>query len=398
MESVVLPPNWKILKISECGEVIRGASPRPQGDARFYGGDVPRLMVEDITRDKHWITPSVDFLTLEGSKLSRFCPKGTLILVCSGTPNAVGLPGLLAIDACIHDGILGLIKTKDFISSEYLYYCLSSNQRKLFDAATHGGTFVNLTTDSFRAFTIILPSTKSEQTSIATALSDVDALITSLERLIAKKRNIKYGAMHQLLKPKKGWVTKKLGEIANFYKGRGLPKSSLIENGKYKCIHYGELFTKYKELISSIISHTDENENSFYSKSNDVLMPTSDVTPNGLATASCIKEDGVILGGDILVIRLPEKELDGVFLCYYISKNKEEVMSMVTGSTVYHLYGSDMKKLTVTFPPIQDQQFVASILSDVDAEIVALEKKLNKIKRLKEGMMQNLLTGKIRLN
>jgi type I restriction enzyme S subunit len=237
----------------------------------------------------------------------------------------------------------------------------------------------------------------AEQTLIATALSDADALISSLEKLIAKKRNIKQGAMQKLLQPKEGWEVKKLGEIATFFKGKGLPKSHLKENGRFKCIHYGELFTKYKESIKSILSYTDENENCFYSSSNDVLMPTSDVTPNGLATASCIKEDGVILGGDVLVIRLPKDVLDGLFLSYNISQNKEKVMSMVTGSTVYHLYGSDMKRFEIYYPPIEQQIETIKILSDMDAEISALETKLEKYKKVKLGMMQNLLTGKIRL-
>jgi len=244
---------------------------------------------------------------------------------------------------------------------------------------------------------IPLPPTKAEQTAIATALSDADALINSLEKLIAKKRNIKQGAMQHLLKPKEGWEVKKLGEIAAFFKGKGLPKSHLKENGKYKCIHYGELFTKYKESISSILSYTNENENCFFSISNDVLMPTSDVTPNGLATASCIKQDGIILGGDVLVIRILPSILDGLFLSFYVSQNREKVMKLVSGSTVYHLYGSDMKDFEISYPKTEQQNEIATILSDMDAEIQALETKLEKYRKIKLGMMQVLLTGKVRL-
>lgn len=242
-----------------------------------------------------------------------------------------------------------------------------------------------------------LPPTIAEQTAIATALSDTDGLITGLEKLIAKKRNIKQGAMQQLLQPKDGWEVKKLGEIALFYKGKGLPKSHINDNGKFKCIHYGELFTKHKEYIREVISYTNETLNLFYSITNDVLMPTSDVTPNGLATASCIKENGVILGGDVLVIRISEKILDGIFLSYFVTKNREQVMKLVSGSTVYHLSGSDMKNLTVYFPLIEEQNRIVSILTEMDAELSALEQKLEKYKKIKLGMMQELLTGKTRL-
>jgi type I restriction enzyme, S subunit len=79
-------------------ELVRGSSPRPQGDKRYYGGDIPRLMVEDVTRDGMYVTPKVDFLTQEGAKLSRPMAKGELTMVVSGSP---GVPAILNIDACI---------------------------------------------------------------------------------------------------------------------------------------------------------------------------------------------------------------------------------------------------------------------------------------------------------
>jgi len=283
------------------------------------------------------------------------------------------------------------------ISGYYFYLYFSNNFLNRIMQMTAKSSVDSVRMDMIANMQIPLPPTKAEQTAIATALSDADALINSLEKLIAKKRNIKQGAMQQLLKPKEGWEVKKLGEIAAFFKGKGLPKSHLKENGKYKCIHYGELFTKYKESISSILSYTNENENCFFSISNDVLMPTSDVTPNGLATASCIKQDGIILGGDVLVIRILPSILDGLFLSFYVSQNREKVMKLVSGSTVYHLYGSDMKDFEISYPKTEEQNEIATILSDMDNEIQALETKLEKYRKIKLGMMQNLLTGKIRL-
>ncbi len=235
-----------------------------------------------------------------------------------------------------------------------------------------------------------------EQEAIAEALSDADAWIASLEQLIAKKRLIKQGAMQELLTPKEDWEVKKLGEVAEFLKGKDLSKSDLSSNGKYECIHYGELFTTYKESIKNVKNYTNNNLNKIFSKSNDVLMPTSDVTPRGLATASCIKKDGVILGGDILIIRF-QVGFDGVYFSYFISNNKEEVLKYVSGSTVYHLYGSELSNLIFSFPSLSEQTRIATILSDMDAELEALEQQLAKARQIKQGMMQELLTGKTRL-
>src|SRR5690606_12962191 len=114
------------------------------------------------------------------------------------------------------------------------------------------------------------------------------------------------------------WEVMRLGHLAKFFKGSGLPKSELSESGQIKCIHYGQLFTTYGPKIDRVISRT-KNVGIVTSQENDVLMPTSDVTPNGLATASCITETGVTLGGDILIIRSDKQKLNGVFFSYLVN-------------------------------------------------------------------------------
>lgn len=266
-----------------------------------------------------------------------------------------------------------------------------------------------------------IPS-KKEQTAIANALSDTDALLSELEKLIAKKQAIKTATMQQLLTGRtrlpqfahhsdgskkaykqselgempEDWEVIQLGEITTFLKGAGLPKSDLIDSGKNRCIHYGQLFTSYGPKIEKIFSSTDI-DGSIKSETNDVLMPTSDVTPNGLATASCILESGIVLGGDILIIRSKKELLDGVFFAYLITVMRDQIMQLVTGSTVYHLYGSDMARFFFARPSIDEQTAIATILADMDEEIQALEQRLNKTRQIKQGMMQELLTGKTRL-
>ncbi|KKR93648.1 MAG: hypothetical protein UU41_C0019G0005 [Candidatus Roizmanbacteria bacterium GW2011_GWA1_41_13] len=260
-----------------------------------------------------------------------------------------------------------------------------------------------VTGGQIKSLVFAIPSNKKEQSAIATALSDTDALIEKLEKLIEKKKSIKRGAMQELLTGKRRlpgfsgkWETKKLGEVAEFDHGRDLPKSDLSEDGPYKCIHYGQLFNEYKELISEIKSKTHTNIGRFYSKANDVLMPTSDVTPRGLATASCIKENGIILGGGILVIRL-HSGYDGLYFSYFVSQNKNTVLRFVKGSTVFHLYANDLANFEVSFPELKEQTAIATVLTDMDVEIEKLESQLTKYQNLKQGMMQTLLTGKIRL-
>ncbi|MDD4641684.1 MAG: restriction endonuclease subunit S [Bacteroidales bacterium] len=192
------------------------------------------------------------------------------------------------------------------------------------------------------------------------------------------------------------WDMKELGKVAQFERGQGLSKSDLRDTGEYKCIHYGQLFSDYAELIKEIKSKTNYSGPYFFSKSNDVLVPTSDVTPRGLATASCIKEAGVLLGGGILIIRLND-DYDGTFFSYWVTQNKREILKLVKGSTVFHIYGHDMSGLKLAFPKDKEQTAIANALSDTDALIEKLEKLIAKKKAVKQGAMQQLLTGKKRL-
>jgi type I restriction enzyme S subunit len=243
-----------------------------------------------------------------------------------------------------------------------------------------------------------------EQAAIADALSDADALIESLEQLIAKKRAIKKGMMQELLtgdarlsNSKEEWKIGKLGDYAEFFKGKGLPKSDISLSGRFPCIHYGELFTTYGVIIEKIYSRTDSIDGALLSDKNDVLMPTSDVTPYGLAKASCLGEGNVVIGGDTLVIRTDQTKINGAFLAMQIRYREEQILKLVTGSTVFHLYANDMRKFELPIPPISEQSAIADALSAIDSEIDGLCSRLTKAQQVKIGMMQVLLTGMVRL-
>lgn len=187
--------EWVISQLQEFSTIIRGASPRPQGDPRYYGGKVPRLMGKDVSRDGKWVTPSCDFLTEEGAKLSRFCKKGTLTIICSGD---VGVPSFLAVDACIHDGFLALIDLAgEVIDQDFLFYSLINLQTIFTSSATHGGVFVNLTTTILKEFEIYRPCIL-EQQKIANCLSSIDELITAQTQKLEFLKIHKRGLMQQL--------------------------------------------------------------------------------------------------------------------------------------------------------------------------------------------------------
>ena len=337
-------------------------------------------------------------IKLTPSDLQRFRLRDGDLLVCEG--GEVGRAAIWnqPLEECYYQKALHRLRPTRGYNTRLMLNVLQylSSSGFLLNYVTQT-SIAHLPKDKFETVPIPHPATKLEQQRIAEALSDADALIEGLGQLISKKRQLKQGAMQELLRPKEGWSETILGDMALFHKGKGLAKSELDPLGTELCIHYGELFTKYPESIKQIRSRTNTNVGVARSIANDVLMPTSDVTPNGLATASCVLQDGVILGGDTLIIRAPRRLLNGSFLSYMIRFSRAQVMQLVTGITVYHLYSSDMKKFTFYMPKIEEQEAIVKTLDDMDAEIAGLETKLAKARRVKEGMMQDLLTGKVRL-
>lgn len=389
----VIPSDWNV---KELGKI-----------AHFENGKAHEGYISD---DGDYIVINSKFISSEGGVL-KYSNKnispintGHIALVMSDIPNGKALAKCYLVKQdnkfALNQRICSLKATE--VDNTFLFFALNRNNYFLqFD---NGVSQTNLRKDDILECPLPIPPTEVEQFAIVSALSDVDGLTKLLEKLIAKKRAIKLGAMQELLTGKRRlpgfsgkWEVTDLGKVAEFDHGRGLPKSDLNEEGPYKCIHYGQLFTAYKELIREVKSRTNINDGCFYSEKNDVLMPTSDVTPRGLATASCVKENGIILGGGILVIRL-RPGYDGLYFSYFITQNKTSVLKLVKGSTVFHLYANDLATLEVHFPNLQEQTAIATVFADMEAEIEKLESQLAKYQNLKQGMMQVLLTGKIRLN
>ncbi len=241
---------------------------------------------------------------------------------------------------------------------------------------------------------------KAEQTAIANALSDADALISGLEKLLTKKRNIKQGTMQKLLQPKKGWEVKKLGEKADIFRG-GSPRP--IED--YLTIHPDGI---------NWIKIGDVKKNAKYIESTE-----EKIIPEGLSRSRFVNEGDFLLSNSMsfgrpyilkikgcihdgwLVIQNYQDHFDRDFLYYVLGSEAilQQYKSMASGSSVLNLNKEIVKNVIINCPKsVEEQAGIAKVLSDMDEEIISLEIKLEKYRNVKLGMIQNLLTGKIRLN
>jgi len=191
------------------------------------------------------------------------------------------------------------------------------------------------------------------------------------------------------------WEEKRLGDIADFSKGKGISKSDIDNDGQLECIRYGELYTTYNELIKDVHSKTNiAKEDVKLSQIGDVIIPASGETAIDIATASCVLKDGVAIGGDLNIIR---SDIDGVFNAYYLNnKNKYSVARLSQGSSVIHLYAKHLETLKLNLPTKPEQTKIAAFLTEVDTKIEQLSKKQELLGEYKKGLMQQIFSQVIR--
>lgn len=243
-----------------------------------------------------------------------------------------------------------------------------------------------------------------EQQKVAYCFSSIDELIAAQTQKLDTLKAHKKGLVQQLF-PVEGetipklrfpefkdapeWEKKQLGKIASFYKGKGISKADVDQQGKTQCIRYGELYTHYQEVIDTIVSKTNlPISELFFSSKNDVIIPASGETKLDIATASCVPFDGVAIGGDINIIRSNQ---NGIFISYYLnSAKKTKIAKIAQGDTIVHLYSSQLKGLDVMLPKHPEQQKIADCLSSLDELIAAQTQKLDTLKAYKKGLMQQL--------
>ncbi len=191
------------------------------------------------------------------------------------------------------------------------------------------------------------------------------------------------------------WTQKQLSEIVTFSKGNLLSKLDLDENGIYPCILYGELYTKYREVIREVFSKTNYNSNNITkSKCGDILIPSSGETSIDISTSSCLLLNDILLGGDINI--LSPKNCDGRFVSYMINNNKrKDIAKVAQGYSVVHLYHDNLRKINLNIPALEEQKKIADLLELLDKKIELQTKKIEALKLFKLYIQKKLFSERI---
>lgn len=275
----------------------------------------------------------------------------------------------------------------------------SSDISRQVEAYAKGSTFREISLEDLRKVSVAIP-TLPEQRKIADFLTAVDGRIGQLLQKKALLEDYKKGVMQQLFTQAlrfkddhdndfPDWEENNLGEIASFSKGSGISKAEVHEDGATPCIRYGELYTHYSELIGEVKSWTNVDAKQLVmSQQNDVIIPASGETHIDIATASCVMEAGIALGGDLNIIRA---KTNGVFLAYYLNNAmKHAIAGMAQGSSVIHLYPAQLKLLKLLVPSLPEQTKIANFLSALDRKIESVATQITETQTFKRGLLQQM--------
>ncbi len=381
----VIPEDWEVSTLGIIGESIIGLTYSPD-NVKDYGHLV--LRSSNIQNNKLAFENNV-FVKMDLP--SRVIVRENDILICvrNGSKHLIGKCALIdkKTAGCAFGAFMSVYRTE---FAHYIFHQFQSNiiQKQIDEAM--GATINQLTNKDLANFQILLPPTKAEQTAIAITLSDADALISSLEKLIAKKRHIKQGAMQKLLQPQERWEVKKLGDVCEFSSGTA-HENFINENGDYVVVNSKFISTdgKVRKYANTLFCPV---------KIDDILIVLSDV-PNGKAIAKCflVDKDNYYTINQRIGIIQPLQNISSKFL-YFLINRHPCLLAFDDGAKQTNLRNQEVTGLSISFPKTKEEQSrIANILSDMDSEITALETKLDKYRKIKLGMMQNLLTGKIRL-
>ena len=392
-ESGVIPEQWKIANLKQVAEVGAGIN-KPVSE---MGTGALYVTVQDLYAGTSIRTSRLGRIKVTPAELERkSLTVGDIVFGKSSVKrDGIGYPSqfLGCAEPVVYSGFTYRARARHGTTDPtFLFYALRADEtRRWIIDNSQSSALTNINQTIADAIPIRLPQTVSEQRAIATALSDVDALLGGLDRLIAKKRDLKQAAMQQLLTGQTRlpsfhgeWEVKRLGDVAEIVMGQSPSSAYYNTRGNGLPLIQGNTDVSNRKTVPRVFT----TEVTKRARAGDILMSVR--APVG--EVSHVTFDAC-LGRGVCAIRFPNN-----FLYHYLVFLEPTWAKHSKGSTFDSVNSNDVKAVEIEFPmDVDEQAVIASVLSDMDTELAALEARRDKTRDLKQAMMQELLTGKTRL-
>jgi type I restriction enzyme, S subunit len=401
----IIPEDWEIATATQVCEIIidcKNRTPPVIEGGEFAVVRTPnvrngRFVYDDLrftdeSSFREWTARAIpqigDILITREAPLGEVCLVPKELKVCLGQRMMLYRPDQSKID-----------------SAFFLYSLMAPIVQKCLLKKIGGSTVGHAKVDDIRNVSIPLPPTKAEQEAIAHTLSDIDALIESLDRLLTKKRQIKQGAMQELLRSKDGWIEYPLSEICWFQEGPGVRNHQFTSTGVK--LFNGTNIEKGKIDLDKTNRYISEREafgwySHFLADVDDIVIACSGISIDKFDEKVAVIDNRhlpLCMNTSTMRFKVKQEILDKYYLLHFLrsSSFKNQIGGTATGSAQLNFGPSHVSVVKIQLPELSEQIEIANILSDMDAEIGSIESKLAKTRQLKQGMMHELLTGRIRL-
>jgi type I restriction enzyme, S subunit len=400
-----LPENWFVKKLKDISAFItKGATPTTYG-FKWEDSGVLFLRSECVSSEGLDLAQAM-FISEHAHRVlnrSEIQTNDILVTITGNVGRVIYLTKGFG-SGNINQHIARVRITDSKVDRLYVFHFLNQrSQRRKFESIVTGQAYPQISLEQVREANIYFPPSVAEQTAIAVALSDADALIISLEKLIVKKRNIKQGAMQQLLRPKEGWIVKKLGEVCRVFGRigfRGYTIKDIVEKGG-GAISISPSNIKNDTLnlekctYISWFKYEESPEIKIYN--GDILLVKTGSTFGKTALVKNLREKAT-LNPQLVVLK--NMAIDNIYLSYMMSSPtvQNQIAATIVGGAIPTLSQESVSNFEIPMPESREEQHqIGQILNCVDEELTLIEAKLEKYKHVKQGMMQQLLTGKMRV-
>lgn len=398
-----VPTEWKVQRIQEFAECTAGGTPSTKV-SDYWGGKFRWMNSSELHLKR--VKDVKGRITESGLKESsaRMLPRGCVLVGLAGQGKTRGTVAINLVPLSTNQSVAAILPNKSFVN-EYLYHNLDYRYDELREISSGGGGRGGLNLSIIQSLEIPVPNLLEQET-IAQILSDMDALLDGLDRLIAKKRYIKQAAMQQLLTGRTRlpgftgeWELRQLGEFAEVRGGGVFPLAYQgARSGDFPFFKVSDMNTQGNEIT---LSHSRNwiSESTRRILGNTVFQAESIVFAKigaaiFLERRRLLSQDSCI-DNNMMALTLTDKTYSLQFFYYVLLNTKFE--KLVATTALPALSERQIKAIEVPVPTHHEQREIANVLTDMDAEISALEARRDKTQNLKRAMMQELLTGRTRL-
>ena len=364
--------SWEQRKLGDIADIVGGGTPST-GNQSYWDGDIDWYAPAEIA-DQIYANSSQKKITGLGYENSsaKMLPPGTVLFTSRA---GIGKTAILTRKGCTNQGFQSIVPHRGELDS-YFIFSRTEELKRYGELVGAGSTFVEVSGKQMAVMELMMPPTMREQQTIGGFFQQLDHLITLHQRKCALLFSSFQALISMMFTTSTfSWEQRKAIDIADYSKGNGYSKGDLTDSGT-PIILYGRLYTKYQFAISEVDTFAVPRNGAVYSQGNEVIVPASGETAEDIARASAVEKSGVLLGGDLNILR-PFDFINPLFLALAISNGEpqKELAKKAQGKSVVHIHNTDIQEVTIAYPSRTEQDRIVSVFRQLDNLITLHQRK-----------------------